>query len=287
MTARLLALGHVTWDRRAEGDVLGGSVSYAALTAQRLGWQAAVLTAAGPDFEAARDLPGITAFVGQSPVSTRFVNVYDDDGTRRQSLQARADDIDLGLLPEVWRDPDVLLLGAVAGELHAGAARGFEAGIVGAIAQGFVRAIDAAGRVTARAWDAPAADLQGVHVLFLSEHDVPDAETRAREWLGHVPLVALTRSWRGLTLLTRDSHHDVPTLPRPEVDPTGAGDVFAAAFLMRCHETDDPLAAAAFAACAASCAVEGVGARGLAERAEIERRLALRERWIESAEWEG
>jgi sugar/nucleoside kinase (ribokinase family) len=266
--------------------VLGGSVSFAALAAQRLGWQAGVLTSAGGDFEAARELPGVAAFVRPSAATTRFVNAYEDDGTRRQTVPARADDLDLALLPDAWRDPEVLLLGAVAGELRAGAARGFEAQVVGAIAQGFVRALDAAGHVSVRDWQTPGADLDGVHVLFLSEHDLPEAATRAVELLRHVPIVALTRGWRGLTLYTRSSHHDVPTLPRPEVDPTGAGDVFAAAFLMRYHETGDPLAAAAFGACAASCVVEGVGASRLGDRAEIERRLEQRERWLEDGEWE-
>ena len=73
----------------------------------------------------------------------------------------------------------------------------------------------------------------------------------------------------GLTLLTRQATHEVPSLPRPEVDPTGAGDVFAAAFLVRYQETGDPLEAAAFAACAASCVVEGVGATTLGDRDEV------------------
>ena len=82
-------------------------------------------------------------------------------------------------------------------------------------------------------------------MLFLSQHDLPDADARARELLAVVPIVALTRGWRGVTLVTRDGVHDVPSLPRAEKDPTGAGDVFAAAFLVRYQETDDPLEAAA------------------------------------------
>jgi sugar/nucleoside kinase (ribokinase family) len=70
------------------------------------------------------------------------------------------------------------------------------------------------------------------------------------------------------------------------VDPTGAGDVFAAAFLVRYQETGNPLEAAAFAACAASCAVEGVGATSLGDRAEVMRRMKLRETMIEGGEWE-
>ena len=40
---RLLAVGHVTWDRMQGQQVLGGSVSYATLAARKLGWEAAAL----------------------------------------------------------------------------------------------------------------------------------------------------------------------------------------------------------------------------------------------------
>ena len=283
---RLLALGHVSRDRRACGDVLGGSVAYGALAARRLGWEAAILTSAGPDFEPERELPGIPVFLRRSSATTRFVNEYDEDGERHQVVTARADDVDLAALPDEWADPDVLLLGPLVGELAGVAATSLAAGCVGAIAQGYVRALDASGEVTAKEWARPERDLPGVHVLFLSERDLPDAEARARELLAHVPMVALTRGWRGLTLLTRQGVHEVPSLPRPEVDPTGAGDVFAAGFLVRYHETGDPLDAAAFGACAASCAVEGVGTATLGDRDEVLRRMALRERMIETGDWE-
>lgn len=283
---RLLAVGHVTRDARPGGDVLGGSVTYGALTARKLEWDAAILTSAGPDFEPERELPGIPVFVRRSRATTRFVNQCDADGTRHQILTARADDVDTEALPSTWRDPDALLLGPVAGELEGFGATGFEARAVGAIAQGFVREIGDDGRVSPRPWQRPERDLLGVHVLVLSEQDLPEAEERARDLLAAVPMVALTRGWRGLTLLTRDGVHEIPGLPRPEVDPTGAGDVFAAAFLVRYQETSDPLEAAAFGACAASCAVEGVGASTLGNRPEVVRRLELRQRMIEEGEWD-
>ena len=283
---RLLALGHVSRDRRPGGDVLGGSVTYGTLAARRLGWEVAVLTSAGPDFEPEQELAGIPVFLRRSAATTRFVNEYDEDGTRRQVVTARADDVGLDPLPDSWRDPDALLLGPLVGELAGVGASALAAGCVGAIAQGYVRAVDASGQVSAREWARPERDLLGVHVLFLSEHDLPEADARARELLAHVPMIALTRGWRGLTLLTRQGTHEVPSLPRPEVDPTGAGDVFAAAFLVRYQETGDPLEAAAFGACAASCAVEGVGATTLGDRDEVLRRMALRERMIETGDWE-
>ena len=53
------------------------------------------------------------------------------------------------------------------------------------------------------------------------------------------------------------------------LDPTGAGDVFATAFLVRYQETGNPSEAAVFACCAASCVVEGVATTTLGDRAEI------------------
>ena len=67
---RLLAVGHVTWDRLKGAEVLGGSASYASLAAQKLGWEAAVLTSAGPDFDPARDLAGVSVFVSPAMATT-------------------------------------------------------------------------------------------------------------------------------------------------------------------------------------------------------------------------
>ena len=282
----LLCVGHVTWDRVEDKDVLGGSVSYAALTARKLGWDAAVLTAASADFDGARDLPGFAVRSRSSKATTRFVNRYGPAGARQQFLLSRADEVAIDDVLPAWRKPEALLLGSVASEIPRHAASAFEAGVVGALAQGWLRHFGADGAVSPQPWADPAGDLFGVHVLFLSEHDVGGDRAKARALLEHVPMIALTRGWEGMELITRDAVHNVPTLPRTEVDPTGAGDVFAAAFVVRYQETDDPLEAAAFACCAASCAVEGVGTTTLGDRAEIEKRLQQRERLIEDGDWE-
>jgi sugar/nucleoside kinase (ribokinase family) len=283
---RLLAAGHVTWDRLQGNELLGGTAAYAALAARKLGWDAAILTAAGPELGASRDLAGVAVFVEPSAATTRFTNVYEADGSRRQLLAARAGDVSLSALPDAWRDPDVLLLGPVAGELRGAFARAFDAELVGAGAQGWLRQFDEDGTVSARDWPDPKTDLAGVHVLFLSERDIPHADAWAQTRLSDVPVVALPRGWRGASVLTRGATHAVSGLPRSEVDPTGAGDVFAAAFLVRYHETGDLAAAGAFAACAASCVIEAPGTQGLGDRGEIETRLVLRQRLLDDGEWD-
>jgi sugar/nucleoside kinase (ribokinase family) len=214
------------------------------------------------------------------------VNQYGPDGVRHQVLLSRAGPVHVGVLPDEWRRPDVLLLAPLAGEIEGALAPSFEAEAVGAVAQGWVREFAPDGAVSPMEWRDPGAALAGVHVLFVSQHDLPPAGLQPRDFLTWVPMVAVTRGWRGALLYTRDATHDVPGYPRPEVDPTGAGDVFATAFLLRYHETGDAVEAAAFANCAASFAVEGVGTTTLGDRAAVDQRMEQRTKLVEEGEWE-
>jgi len=284
---RLLALGHVTKDELTQGERSGGTVTYASHAARRLGWTASVVTSAASDFDLEKELPGVETVVAPSPQTTRFRNEYVGE-ERVQHLLARAAPVDASLAPDAWRAPDALLLGPLAGELAPRTALAFEAGVVGACAQGWLRAIDSdSGAVSPSEWRDPDADLAGVHAVFLSESDVGGDVSRAEARLKQVPMVLLTRGWRGADLLTRDGVQPVPTRPSAEVDATGAGDVFAAAFLIGYAESSDPIEAAVFACCAAACCVEAAGVSGLGDRAEVERRLALREQWLEDGDREG
>ena len=269
-------VGHVSWDERAGDDVLGGSASFAAITAARLGWQVALATAAGAEFEPSRELPGVSVFRTASATTTRFRNDYDPDGRRRQRLLARAVDVDFEVVPSDWRTPDVLLLAPVAGELAAGASLRFPADVVGAFAQGWLRHFGQDGGVTGKDWPHPERDLAGVGFLFASLEDVGGDPAAARRWLPHVELIALTRGGEGVDLIADETAaRRVLTLKRPEVDPTGAGDVFGAAFLARYHETGDVGVAARFGCAAASCAVEGIGTTAIPDREALEARLEL------------
>jgi sugar/nucleoside kinase (ribokinase family) len=60
-----------------------------------------------------------------------------------------------------------------------------------------------------------------------------------------------------------------PGYPATEVDPTGAGDVFAAAFLLWLRRTGDPRAAGDFANRVAALAVEREGLDGVPARDEL------------------
>jgi sugar/nucleoside kinase (ribokinase family) len=84
----------------------------------------------------------------------------------------------------------------------------------------------------------------------------------------------LTKGPKGCVVFANGIEKHVPGFPAREVDPTGAGDVFAGAFLVRLQETGDPFEAARFANATASFCVEGPGITTIPTRAQVEERLA-------------
>jgi sugar/nucleoside kinase (ribokinase family) len=167
-----------------------------------------------------------------------------------------------------------VLLGPVYHEVGATLAARFTS-TVGLCAQGFLRQAGADGRVSPlppREWDA-APLLARVSVLFLSDEDLPAGTGVPPAWLEAVPLTVITAGRHGARLYSRGRWSRVPAHPSREVDPTGAGDSFAAAFLVALDEGVDPVEAARFAAVVASFTIESVGPQSpTREQVELRRR---------------
>jgi 1D-myo-inositol 3-kinase len=270
---RFAAIGHVTNDRLAAGHAPGGSALYGALTAAHLGARARAVTAAAPDFVGAALLAtaGVTLEVRPSPQTTSFENRYDDRGERRARVLALA----APLLDPVL-DADVVLACPVAGEVAASALVRPPGGILAAGLQGWLRRIGPDGEV-GRTLDLDAAVFAACDALFVSVEDLgPGAPRLVPVLAGAAPILVVTDGARGARLWVAGAAHRVPACPAVEIDPTGAGDVFAAAFLLALRAGEAPLAAAGFAACAASIVVEGVGPDPLPRLAgpELAARLA-------------
>jgi sugar/nucleoside kinase (ribokinase family) len=112
--------------------------------------------------------------------------------------------------------------------------------------------------------------LSRIDALILSIEDIEGDESLARAYARHCNLVVVTRGAQGATLFQKSEPYHVAAFPAHEHDPTGAGDVFAAALLVRLYETDNPFEAAHFAAGAAARSVERSGAARIPTRPELE-----------------
>ncbi len=271
-----LVIGHLVNDKVAEGWRLGGTASYAALTAHRLGLRTAVLSAAAADIDLSPLPSDIDVRLLPSEETTIFENVYGPQG-RTQYVWGRAPRIAANHVPNDLRDARIVLIGPVLAEVTEGVVRCFPRSLVAISVQGWLRAVLPDGRVqpvSPRRWR-PRLLLGHSRVLFVSEEDLPPSETEETldRWSRRVPVLLFTRGHRGARMWSTRRWRHVPAFPARELDPTGAGDVFAAAFLTRYVETNDPWQAALFAAAASSWSVEQEGLAGIPNRQQVEERL--------------
>ena len=268
-----LAIGHVTKDLLPGGGyTVGGTVTYAALTARALGLSTAVLTSAPPDLALSAVLPHIDLHIVPSATATTFENIY--QGPQRiQYVHGTASPLYASYLPPTWKHASIVLLGPLVGELGLDWLGVFPDALVGVTPQGWMRSWDQNGRVAAKPWQEAAQILADVDVLVFSEDDVAGDETAIHDYTRLARLAVVTRGRRGATVFKDGRTQDFAAFRAHEVDPTGAGDVFAAAFLVRLKETGDAGLAAAFANCTASFSVEGPGTTSIPTRQQVQARL--------------
>jgi sugar/nucleoside kinase (ribokinase family) len=267
-TPEFLAIGHVARDIRPDGTFSpGGTVTFAALTAYRLGLAAGIITRADPELSALLPtfLPSISLHVLPSIQTTTFANHY-KDGFRTQYLYARAEQLQLTDVPDSWRDAPIVLFGPLAQEIMPEFVALFPrrpGALIAATPQGWLRRWDADGRVWPTPWQTAAQLLPLLDALILSHDDLlpfadgnrSKADAMLAEWSTRVPLLIATDGRHGATLFRQGHTQRFPAYPANEVDPTGAGDVFAAAFLTSLYKDGNPERAVDFANCVASFSI--------------------------------
>ncbi|GCE26797.1 ribokinase [Dictyobacter alpinus] len=281
-----LTLGHIARDVQADGSfALGGTVTFAALTAYHLGLAAGVVTRADAEVAALLPtaLPGISLHVCPSPHTTTFANQY-HDGFRTQYLYARGADIVEQDIPVAWRDhAGIVLFGPLAQEMSPAMITHFPRRsntLLAATPQGWLRRWDETGRVWPTPWQDAEQVLPGLDVLILSHDDLlpfaddnrEEADLLSAHWSRFVPLLVATDGRHGATLFEHGVARRFAAYSANEIDPTGAGDVFAAAFLTHLYRHREPAEAVDFANCVAAFSIEQKGITGIPTLAQVEHR---------------
>jgi 1D-myo-inositol 3-kinase len=263
--------GHVCRDLLPDGTFsLGGSVAYAATAALRMGCRVGIVTSAGPDLDVAEAFPGAQVVCHQAAATTVFENIY-HDGERTQILHQRADVITCEHIPPAWRNAPMVYLGTIDQEIDLRVFHCFaEEALICVMPQGFFRHWDDRGHISFTEWTPPEAVLRRINVLVLSELDVADPDQLVLDWGPMIETIVVTRAERGATVYRAGEQCYYPTRPAQEVDLTGAGDVFAAVFLICLFETGDPCQAVRYANAAASFSVEAPGMTGIPPRSQVE-----------------
>jgi hypothetical protein len=263
-----LILGHLSCDLTPDGNRLGGTVAYSGLTARSLGLRVGVVTPWGG--EVPLDiLDGIQVCTQPVPHSTTFENVYTPEG-RHQFLHHVAPDVTFDQIPEQWRSAPIIHVGPIAGEGKSLTDGQFRSSFLGLTPQGWMRTWTEAGRVYPGPWLEASSMLPKAAAAVLSIEDVGGDEEQIEAMANSCKVLAVTEGPAGARLYWNGDLRRFSAPRIKEVDATGAGDIFAAAFFWRLHGTRDPWAAARFATHLASFSVQRRGLEGIPTKAEIQ-----------------
>jgi len=267
-----LSVGQVTHDLVNGTIRLGGAALYSAQTAARLGKRTAVLTSYGKDYVGDEVFNGIAREVVPASDTSTFRNLYEKEG-RVQFLYNQAGLLETRNLPPAWRMTEVIYLCPVLHEVSMETGWGDEGSMIGVAPQGWLRKWDADGRIEARKWTGFERLLQRANLLIVSEKDIEGIEELLHDFRSCTSMVIVTHAEKGAVVYTRGRTIAVGAYPAKERDPTGAGDCFGAAFLIRYRETGDLMEAARFASCVGSFVVEQDGIKGIPTREQVFQRM--------------
>jgi len=263
-----LVIGHVAQDLTSSGIRLGGTAAYSALTAQALGMRVGVLTASDPETDL-NAMGNVLVVSMPSAHSTTFENIYAEDG-RRQVLHHQAERLSFEEVPENWRKSPIIHLGPVAQELDAVLPDSFSPSLLGLTPQGWFRAWDENGRVKQTDWESAEQALGRAGAVVLSLEDVNGDEEKIEFMASHTRILAVTEAAAGARLYWHGDQRRFRAPEMDEVDATGAGDIFAAAFFIRLLATRDPWEAARFATQVSAYSVTRLGLDGIPTVEEIQ-----------------
>ncbi len=257
----LVAIGHVTWDVLPDdlsAREPGGAVAFAAVTATRLGLRTGIVTSCANDYPTS-EVPiagGMWRRIVSRETST-FENRYDSRGDRVQVLHLRGGEITESNVPEDWRHPKMLFVGPLTQELPFDSLSWFRPRVSCVVPQGWLRSWDPSLPSEVRVSRSPPKGMSsGWDICVISESEVDVAALD--EWRVLTDNLIVTKGSRGADLYvgSRGKRLSIPSfadqVEGAGVDTTGAGDVFAAAMLIRYAKTGDAEGSARFASlCAA------------------------------------
>jgi sugar/nucleoside kinase (ribokinase family) len=237
-----------------------------------------VLTSFGSDFPREALPSGIEVVAVPSTRTTTFRigpgRLTEGRRVRELAILGRATDLEAEALPDEWRDVALGALCPVAGEVDPALAAAFPDTSMAVLPQGWMRQRGAGGVVSPQAWEDADLVLPHVQAVVVSHEDIEPFQKEALEWFQRVPVGAVTRGPRGAILFVNGDQYGVEPDVAVEQDETGAGDVFATAFLIAYNRDGNAWDAAAVAACCAAASVEGEGVAAIPDRATLEARLA-------------
>lgn len=292
----ILAFGNPVYDlittpeRMIRERVLSGCSTNACLAAARLGYGSTLVGTIGDDFRARihQELQqwDVRAQLSHSQHTGGFSLVYyDDQGNRHLSILGIAAPIPATY--DLSFQPDFILLGPILGEISIELVRNLRSAYQGPILldpQGLLRLTrdgkvlheltSAFVEIAALSTIIKANELETLVATGIHARQDPEAAVKALyKFGGQIAVVTLAEA--GSIIYDGKDIYMIPPYTTHAIDPTGAGDTYAAGFMVRYLETPENLTeVGCFASSVASVMVENSGPEFELTRAEIDFRTS-------------
>ena len=257
-----LCIGHVCHDLVGGDVILGGTVSYASHVAKHFNRKVAVITSFGPQFIFQKRFEelGIEIAAIPSEKTTVFENFYPSKEERVQYLHSQASKI-TNIKIQAAPNPEVVHVGLVIDEITPDVLDHFDDSLIGLSLQGALRETGNTKRIN---FKQPTRELLNkADIIFLSNDDIQSNDKILDFIIRSCAHVVYTMGKMGAKVYLNGEVHIYPAYPAEEVDATGAGDVFATAYLIEYCNSGSVDKACTMAHCAASFIIEGLGLENL------------------------
>ncbi len=262
-----LIIGHVSKDLTADGPTLGGTATYLSLTAKALGKRAAIVTSVGPDLDL-HPLTEVSIHMVPSQDSTIFANEYLPEG-RLQSIRTSAVSLTSTDIPDKWRDAPIVHIAPIANEVDYSILDIFPQALICMTPQGWLRRWGPSGEVWLENWKIIQDQISRAGVVVFSNEDLQGNEDTIDQISRFCEILAITDGSRVSRIFWADEWRQIPAPAAEEIDPTGAGDIFATAFFIFLNDGHSPWAAARLANHLAAISVSGSGIAGIPRATEV------------------
>ncbi len=270
-----LIVGHFTADVTPQGRIAGGTVSYTAPIARAFGHEVGIVaaTAVGESLLSVL-LPYAQLSVRQGTHTTTFENIY-DHGKRTQYLHHTSLPLSAADVPSGWMNAPLVHIAPLVDDLDYDIVHQFPGATIMLTPQGWMRRRDDNNRVHfKRFFDEKV--LRKVDIVIMSKQDIAEAPELEQEYAPLVKHLFVTDGERGGTYYHQGTPEKYDAVPVTEVEPTGAGDVFAGALLASLPLLNhDMRAATKVAARLAAYSVTRQGIENAVTPQEIQEALAL------------
>jgi 1D-myo-inositol 3-kinase len=276
-----VAIGHLSFDVNIidngspSSHIPGGAAAYASLTAQKHGIPTGVISSVGDDYPADMILSGIDFRRVESEHTATFANYY-DAGDRTQVLMASGNRIAQSAVPENWTAPNILFAGPLLHELPTDCVNWFDPTLSCLVPSGWLRRWAHDGAIS-HADTLPPFRGKKWGVIAVSESEIESLSEDQLFELGEI--ICVTKGESGSRIWHNGEWTKIPAAKANPIDFTGAGDVWATAFVIALSAMDgsssgpDIESAGTYAATAAAISIESTGLSGCPSREDIEARL--------------